>query len=50
MGGVLLPRFFALFMEPSSATTVGASLGSMLIYILMAAVLILRPSGLYGKA
>jgi branched-chain amino acid transport system permease protein len=50
MGGVLLPQFFALFMEASSATTVGASLGSMLIYILMAVVLILRPSGLYGKA
>jgi branched-chain amino acid transport system permease protein len=50
MGGVLLPRFFALFMDASAATTVGASLGSMLIYILMAVVLILRPSGLYGKA
>ena len=50
MGGVLLPRFFALFMDPSAATTIGASLGSMLIYILMAAVLIVRPSGLYGSA
>ncbi len=50
MGGVLLPRFFALFMDPSAATTVGASLGSMLIYILMAAVLVVRPSGLYGSA
>jgi branched-chain amino acid transport system permease protein len=50
MGGVLLPQFFALFLEPAAATTVGASLGSMLIYILMAVVLILRPSGLYGKA
>ncbi len=50
MGGVLLPRFFALYMDPSAATTIGASLGSMLIYILMAAVLIVRPSGLYGSA
>ncbi len=50
MGGVLLPRFFALFLDPSAATTVGASLGSMLIYILMAVVLIMRPSGLYGNA
>ena len=49
MGGVLLPRVFALFMDPSAATTVGASLGSMLIYILMAVVLIMRPSGLYGS-
>jgi len=36
-------------MDPSAATTVGASLGSMLIYILMAVVLIMRPSGLYGS-
>lgn len=50
MGGVLLPRFFALFLDPSAATTIGASLGSMLIYILMAVVLIVRPSGLYGSA
>lgn len=50
MGGVLLPSFFALFLDPAVATTVGASLGSMLIYILMAVVLILRPSGLYGSA
>ena len=49
MGGVLLPRVFTLFMDPSDATTVGASLGSMLIYILMAVVLIMRPSGLYGS-
>src|SRR5690554_6820180 len=47
MGGVLLPRLFALFLDPSAAATVGASLSSMLIYILMAAVLIIRPSGLY---
>ncbi|HSG56756.1 MAG TPA: branched-chain amino acid ABC transporter permease [Paracoccaceae bacterium] len=47
MGGVLLPRFFALFMDPSAATTIGASLGSMLIYILMAAVLFFRPQGLF---
>ena len=50
MGGVLLPRLFALFLDPSAAATVGASLSSMLIYILMAAVLIIRPSGLYGSA
>ncbi|MCD1625561.1 MAG: branched-chain amino acid ABC transporter permease [Paracoccaceae bacterium] len=50
MGGVLLPRMFGLFMDASAATTVGASLSSMLIYILMAAVLIVRPSGLYGSA
>lgn len=50
LGRVLLPPFFATFMEKSAATTVGSSLSSMLIYILMAAVLIFRPSGLYGRA
>ena len=36
-------------MEPASATSVGSSIGSMLIYILMALILIIRPSGLFGK-
>ena len=48
LGGVFLPQLFGLFMEPASATSVGASLASMLIYILMAAILLVRPSGLYG--
>ncbi|MFV1593343.1 branched-chain amino acid ABC transporter permease [Phaeobacter sp. JH20_36] len=48
LGGVFLPQFFGLFMEPASATSIGASLASMLIYILMAAILLVRPSGLYG--
>ncbi|UWQ77114.1 branched-chain amino acid ABC transporter permease [Leisingera sp. M658] len=48
LGGVFLPRLFALFMEPASAASAGASLASMLIYILMAGVLLVRPSGLYG--
>ncbi|MGR3571468.1 branched-chain amino acid ABC transporter permease [Brevirhabdus sp.] len=48
LGRVLLPGFFGLFMGPSAATSVGASLASMSIYILMAAVLVVRPSGLFG--
>lgn len=48
LGGVFLPQLFGLVMEPASATSVGASLASMLIYILMAAILLVRPSGLYG--
>jgi len=48
MGRFLLPIFFASFMEPSAATSVGSSLASMSIYILMAAVLLLKPTGLYG--
>ncbi|WP_299962180.1 branched-chain amino acid ABC transporter permease [uncultured Roseobacter sp.] len=50
LGGVLLPGLFATFMDPAAATAVGASLASMAIYILMAAVLIFRPTGLYGRA
>jgi len=49
LGGVLLPQLFALFLDPSAAATVGASLASMAIYILMAVVLVLRPSGLFGE-
>ncbi|MBO9476923.1 branched-chain amino acid ABC transporter permease [Shimia sp. R11_0] len=48
MGRFLLPQVFALFMEPSAAVSVGSALASMLIYILMAGVLVMRPRGLYG--
>jgi len=48
LGRFLLPIIFAGFMDPSSAKSVGASLASMLIYILMAGVLIVRPRGLFG--
>lgn len=48
LGSVFLPQIFALFMEPASAASIGSSLASMAIYILMGAVLVLRPTGLYG--
>ncbi|MGB0439952.1 MAG: branched-chain amino acid ABC transporter permease, partial [Paracoccaceae bacterium] len=48
LGGIFLPELFKLVMEPAAATTVGASLASMAIYILMSAVLIWRPTGLFG--
>lgn len=50
LGSVLLPDFFALFMDRSGATAIGSSLSSMLIYILMAGVLVFKPSGLYSGA
>ncbi len=50
LGGFLLPKFFALFMTPAAATSVGSSLASMAIYILMAGVLLVRPKGLFGGA
>ncbi|MFY0679620.1 MAG: branched-chain amino acid ABC transporter permease [Thalassovita sp.] len=48
LGRMLLPQAFAFFMEPAAAATVGASLASMAIYILMAGVLLFRPRGLFG--
>ena len=48
LGGIFLPEFFRLFLEPATAANLGASLASMAIYILMAAVLIWRPTGLFG--
>jgi len=50
LGRFLLPVAFGTFMAPSEANSVGAALASMLIYILMAAVLVIRPGGLYGRA
>lgn len=48
LGSVFLPLIFKLFMAPAAATQTGASLSSMAIYILMAIVLIWRPTGLFG--
>ncbi len=48
MGRFLLPKLFALFMEPSQAATAGTALASMLIYIVMAIILTMRPQGLFS--
>ena len=48
LGGVLLPAAFRLVTDPATANAVGASLASMAIYVLMAAVLVWRPRGLFG--
>ena len=48
LGGVLLPALFRLFTDASTANLVGSALASMAIYILMAAVLLIRPTGLFG--
>ncbi|MCY4461995.1 MAG: branched-chain amino acid ABC transporter permease [Albidovulum sp.] len=48
LGRFLFPVFFGTFMDPSSAMSVGSALASMLIYLLMAAVLVFRPQGLFG--
>lgn len=48
LGRTLLPVVFARFMDGSAASSVGSALASMLIYILMAGVLLFRPTGLFG--
>ena len=48
LGGIFLPELLKLVMEPSTATSVGSSLSSMAIYILMGAILVWRPTGLFG--
>ena len=50
LGRFLLPIAFASFMDPASANAVGSALASMLIYILMAVILVWRPTGLMGAA
>ena len=48
LGSVLLPAMFRLFTDPSTANSVGSSVASMAIYILMAGVLLFKPTGLFG--
>jgi branched-chain amino acid transport system permease protein len=47
MGRAFLPNMLGTFLSPSDAGTLAQALSSMLIYILMAAVLVLRPAGLF---
>jgi branched-chain amino acid transport system permease protein len=47
LGRAFLPTLFRTFLSSATADSVGASLASMSIYILMAAVLIWKPRGLF---
>jgi len=47
MGRIFLPAALKLVTDPSSATTTGSALASMSIYLLMAAILAVRPQGLF---
>ncbi len=49
-GQTYLPRLVGRFVEPSAAASIGSSLASASIYLLMAAVLLYRPEGLFGAA
>lgn len=48
IGRIFLPGFFKLFMDASSASTIGGALASMLIYVLMAIILVFKPKGLFA--
>ena len=49
MGRFLLPTLLANVMEASAARGVGSAIASMLIYLLMAAVLVFKPKGLFPQ-
>ena len=48
LGKALLPGLFAALGGGSGANAMAATVASMLIYILMAVVLVIRPQGLFG--
>ncbi|GAA0403198.1 branched-chain amino acid ABC transporter permease [Cocleimonas flava] len=47
LGRVFLPNILALFIDNSQVATLSASLASVLVYILMAVILAIRPQGLF---
>jgi branched-chain amino acid transport system permease protein len=47
LGRVFLPSFFRLFMDTADAMSFGSALASMLIYLLMAIILAIKPKGLF---
>ena len=50
VGRAFLPDILKLVLSPAAASTAGPALSSMLIYIVMVAVLVLRPGGLFPAA
>ena len=47
LGRSAMPDLLRLFLDPSSARSAGAALASMLVYVVMALILALRPAGLF---
>jgi branched-chain amino acid transport system permease protein len=47
LGRAFLPDLFKVVLSPAAASTAGPAVSSMLIYLLMAIVLALRPEGLF---
>ncbi|WP_436636944.1 branched-chain amino acid ABC transporter permease [Microbaculum sp. FT89] len=50
LGRAFVPDLLKLFLPPAEADGIGAGLSSMMVYLLMALVLIIRPSGLFPTA
>jgi branched-chain amino acid transport system permease protein len=50
MGRFLLPKILALFVAPAQAGMIGGAAASMLIYIVMAVILAVKPRGLFPAA
>jgi len=50
LGRIFLPVTLKFFMENASANSVGAALSSMLIYLMMAGILAVKPKGLFNAA
>src|SRR5215468_3185110 len=50
LGRAFLPDILKLMMTPAAASTLGPALSSMLIYLLMAVILVVRPEGLFPAA
>lgn len=46
---VYMPGIAALWFDPQTASNVGATFSSMVVYLLMAVVLAIRPHGLFGR-
>ncbi len=49
MGRFLLPKILALFVAPAQAGMIGGAAASMLIYIVMAVILAVKPRGLFPR-
>ena len=49
VGRVFLPTLLRIFLDPSHADGAGPALSSMLVYLMMALILLIKPNGLFTK-
>ena len=49
IGRAFLPELLKIFLSPSSASAAAPAISQVLVYILMAGVLVWRPTGLFGQ-